>query len=109
VPPSVPEAIDTSPADIACVRDRFQREDLTVLGLRYRSDKLVPDARFERYRTELGDRFEAIELDDAHARQGTCFDPHSVLTIHLPESGPGKDAEARTIGFFRQRLGLEAA
>lgn len=101
--------IDTSPADIACVRDRFQREDLTVLGLRYRSDKLVPDARFARYAKELGDRFEAIELEDTHARQGTGFDPHSVLTIHLPESGPGKDAEKRTINFFRQRLGLEPA
>ena len=98
--------IDTAPADIACVRDRFQREDLTVLGLRYRSDRLVPDARFERYRAELGDRFESIELDDADARQGTGFDPHSVLTIHLPESGPGKDAETRTIAFFRRRLGL---
>jgi dienelactone hydrolase len=98
--------IDVSPADLACVRGRLQREELTVLGLRYRSDKLVPDARFDRYRAELGDRFEAIELDDAHARQGTGFDPHSVLTIHLPESGPGKDAEIRTIGFFRQRLGL---
>lgn len=98
--------IDTAPADIACVRERFQRDDLTVLGLRYRSDRLVPDARFERYRAELGDRFEAIELDDADARQGTGFDPHSVLTIHLPESGPGKDAETRTIAFFRQRLGL---
>ncbi len=100
--------IDTSPADLACVRDRLQREDLTVLGLRFRSDKLVPDARFARYAQELGDRFEAIELEDAHARQGTGFDPHSVLTIHLPESGPGKDAESRTIGFFKQRLRLVA-
>jgi dienelactone hydrolase len=98
--------IDTSPADVACVKERFQREDLTVLGLRYKSDKLVPDARFARYAQELGDRFEAIELDDADARQGTGFDPHSVLTIHLPESGPGKAAETRTIAFFRQRLGL---
>lgn len=98
--------IDASPADIACVKARLEREDLTVLGLRYKSDKLVPDARFDRYRRELGDRFEAIELEDADARQGTGFDPHSVLTIHLPDSGPGKEAEARTIGFFRQRLGL---
>jgi dienelactone hydrolase len=101
--------IDTSAADVACVRARFEREDLTVLGLRYKSDKLVPDARFARYRADLGDRFEAIELDDAHARQGTGFDPHSVLTIHLPESGPGKDAEARTIEFLRRRLGLATA
>ncbi len=98
--------IDVSPADLACVRGRFEREDLTVLGLRYRSDKLVPDARFARYKAELGDRFEAIELDDADARPGTGFAPHSVLTIHLPESGPGKEAEARTIAFFRRRLGL---
>jgi dienelactone hydrolase len=98
--------IDASPQDIACVRERFQRDDLTVLGLRYRSDKLVPDARFARYRKELGDRFEAIELDDADAKQGTGFDPHSVLTIHLPESGPGKDAETSTIAFFKKRLGL---
>jgi dienelactone hydrolase len=98
--------IDASPADVACVRARFEREDLTVLGLRYRSDKLVPDARFDRYREVLGDRFEAIELDDEHARQGTGMAPHSVLTVHLPESGPGKDAETRTIGFFRERLGL---
>ena len=98
--------IDASPADVACVRARFERADLTVLGLRYRSDKLVPDARFDRYREVLGDRFEAIELDDEHARQGTGMAPHSVLTVHLPESGPGKDAETRTIGFFRERLGL---
>lgn len=98
--------IDISPEDVACVRNRFRQEDLTVLGLRFRSDKLVPDARFARYASELGDRFEAIELDDADARPGTGFAPHSVLTIHLPESGPGKDAEIRTISFFRERLGL---
>jgi dienelactone hydrolase len=98
--------IDVSAADVACVRSRFEREDLTVLGLRYKSDKLVPDARFQRYRQELGDRFEAIELEEADARQGTGFDPHSVLTIHLPDSGPGKEAELRTVAFFRQRLGL---
>lgn len=99
-------AIDASPAEIACARRRFVEEDLTLLGLRYRSDRLVPDARFERLRAEFGDRFEAIELDDSDARQGTGLAPHSVLTIHLPDSGPGKDAEVRTIAFFRQRLGL---
>ncbi len=100
--------IDVSPEDVACVRGRLIREDLTVLGLRYRSDKLVPNSRFDRYRHELGDRFEAIELEDMDARQGTGFAPHSVLTIHLPETGPGKEAETRTISFFRQRLGLQA-
>lgn len=102
-------SIDASAAEISCARARFENEDLTLLGLRYRSDTLVPDARFARYAHEFGDRFEAIELDDADARQGTGFAPHSVLTIHLPASGPGKDAETRTIGFFRRRLGLANA
>jgi dienelactone hydrolase len=99
-------SFDASPAEFACARRRFIDEDLSLLGLRYRSDRLVPDARFDRLRAEFGDRFEAIELDDADARQGTGLAPHSVLTIHLPDSGPGKAAETRTIAFFRQRLGL---
>ena len=102
-------AIDASAREIACARARLEAEDLSLLGLRYKTDKLVPDARFARYKAEFGDRFEAIELDDADARTGTGLAPHSVLTIHLPESGPGKDAETRTIGFFRHRLGLAAA
>ena len=101
-------AIDVSEAEIACAKARFEKEDLSLLGLRYRSDAFVPDARFERYAKEFGDRFESIELGDADARTGTGMAPHSVLTIHLPDSGPGKDAETRTIGFFRQRLGLSA-
>ncbi len=100
-------AIDVSDAEIACARTRFETEDLTLLGLRYKSDKFVPQARFDRYAREFGERFEAIELEDADARQGTGVAPHSVLTIHLPDSGPGKDAEVRTIAFFRKRLGLD--
>jgi dienelactone hydrolase len=101
-------AIDVSPAEIACAKKRFEAEDLSLLGLRYTSDELVPDARFARYKAEFGDRFEAIELDDKDARPDTGLAPHSVLTIHLPESGPGKEAEARTIAFFARRLGLAA-
>lgn len=102
-------AIDVSPAEIACARGRFEMENLSMLGLRYKSDGLVPDARFARYAYEFGERFETVELDDADARPGTGMAPHSVLTIHLPESGPGKAAETRTIDFFRHRLGLSDA
>jgi hypothetical protein len=106
IPGAAKGSVDATSEEIACARRRFQTEDLSLLGLRYKSDKLVPDARFARYAAEFGDRFEAIELDDRDARQGTGLKPHSVLTIHLPESGPGKEAETRTIRFFRQRLGL---
>jgi hypothetical protein len=102
-------AIDASTEEIACARARLKSENLSILGLRYKSDRLVPSARFDRYRQEFGDRFEAVELEDADARQGTGAPPHAVLTIHLPDSGPGKAAETRTISFFRQRLGLDTA
>ncbi|WP_439545108.1 dienelactone hydrolase family protein [Sandarakinorhabdus sp.] len=100
-------SLDCSAAEIACARQRFADEDLSLLALRYKSDKLVPDARFRRLEREFPGRVETIELEDAHARPGTGLPPHSVLTVHLPDAGPGKDAERRVIAFLRHRLGLE--
>ncbi|WP_337186199.1 dienelactone hydrolase family protein [Phenylobacterium sp.] len=94
--------IGVSREELSCVKGRLAAEDLSVIGLRFRSDKLVPDARFETYRRELGDRFEAIELDDADAAPA-FIPPHSVLTLHLREDGPTKAAEQRVIAFFRER------
>jgi dienelactone hydrolase len=97
-------AIGVSREELSCVKGRLADEDLTVLGPRFKSDKLVPDARFETYRRELGDRFEAIELEDEDAAPA-IIPPHSVLTLHLKEDGPTKAAEQRVIGFFRERTG----
>ena len=102
-------SIDATAGEIACARARFEAEDLSLLTLRYRSDKLVPDARFARYEREFPGRVETIELDDEHARPGTGMAPHSVLTVHLPGAGPGKAAETRTIGFLQQRLGISGS
>lgn len=96
--------IDASPDEIACARARFDTEDLSMIGLRFKSDALVGDARFDRYRREFGDRFEAIELDDADAAPA-IIPPHSVLTLHLKEDGPTKAAEQRVIALFRERTG----
>ena len=96
--------IGMSPSDIACVKGRLQGENLSVIGLRFKSDVLVPDARFDTYRREFGDRFEAIELQDEDA-QPAFIPPHSVLTLHLKETGPTKAAEQRVIQFFRERTG----
>ncbi|HSV02362.1 MAG TPA: dienelactone hydrolase family protein, partial [Phenylobacterium sp.] len=60
--------IGLSPSEIACVKGRMEAEDLSVIGLRFKSDALVPDARFETYRREFGDRFEAVELEDEDAQ-----------------------------------------
>ena len=96
--------IDASSEEVACARRRFEQEDLSMLGLRFKNDKAVPDARFETYRREFGDRFEAIELEDADAAPSDR-PPHSVLTIHMREDGPTKAAEQRVIAFFKQRTG----
>jgi hypothetical protein len=66
----------------------------------------VPAERFDRLAAELGERFEAVALEPEDAKPDTGMPPHSVLTIHLPVSGPGKAAEVRTIDFFKTRLGL---
>ena len=97
--------IDASPAEIACAKRRFADEDLSMIGLRFKSDAFVPDARFDSYRREFGDRFEAIELEDADAESAER-PPHSVLTMHLAKSGPTKEAEARVIAFFKVRTGV---
>ncbi|MDZ4373847.1 MAG: dienelactone hydrolase family protein [Phenylobacterium sp.] len=96
--------IGVSREELSCVKARLEAEDLSVIGLRFKSDKLVPDARFETYRRELGGRFEAIELEDEDAAEA-FIPPHSVLTLHLKEDGPTKAAEQRVIRFFRERTG----
>jgi dienelactone hydrolase len=100
-------AIDASPAEIACAKQRFKDEDLSMIGLRFVTDGLVPDERFEALKAEFGDKFEAIELQDSDALQGTGMAPHSVLTIHLDDrpGTPTKLVEERVIEFFRQRTG----
>jgi len=99
--------VDVSPAEIACAKKRFVDEDLSMIGLRFKSDAFVPDGRFETLKAEFGDKFEAIELEDEDALPGTGMKPHSVLTIHLDDR-PGtatKKVEERVIAFFKQRVG----
>ena len=76
-----------------------------MIGLRFKGDNYVPAERFERLRKEFGDKFEAIELDKADAAPSDR-PPHSVLTVHLREDGPTKDAERRVIAFFKESVGV---
>ena len=68
---------------------------------------------------DLGDRFEAVELDPKDAMPGVPMAPHSVLTIHLNENdpdGPLTDSaktrpsppdEVSVVNETRKRLSLE--
>jgi len=100
-------AVDASPDEIACARRRLTDEDLSMIGLRFKGDGFVPEARFETLKRQFGDRFEAIELEAVDAAQGTGMPPHSVLTLHLDdrEGTATKLAEQRVIAFFKQRTG----
>lgn len=102
-------AMGVSDAEVTCAKERFEAENLSMIGLRFRGDPFVPDERFDTYKRTFGNRFEAIELDAADALPNTGMTPHSVLTVHLDNAdpdGPTKRAERRVIEFFSQRLGV---
>ena len=82
-------------------------EGITVLGLRFTGDTLVPPERFARLREELGDNFICVEIDSSDGNShGNPKRAHSVLTEHLvDEPGhPTRDALHRVLDLFRTRL-----
>jgi dienelactone hydrolase len=108
--PSLPlrdkAGLDCSASELACVKKRFKDENLSLLALRFTSDKLVPNARIERLKAEFGDKVEVVELADADAAPGVPMAPHSVLTLHLHRSVPGSGsmrARDKVIAFFKDR------
>ncbi|MCB9780183.1 MAG: dienelactone hydrolase family protein [Alphaproteobacteria bacterium] len=105
--PSLPfwprDGLHLSDADL----DTVKAGDTPLLGLRFTHDVMCPGARFARLRRELGERFEAIEIDSGPGNaDGIPITAHSVLTLDLVdrEGHPTKAALDRTLGFFRERL-----
>jgi dienelactone hydrolase len=99
-------SIDCSPTDLDVVRQRCAAEGLEVLGLRFKSDRFVPDARFRFLREQLGDAFVAVELEDEAANPAGAMKPHSVVTEHLIDE-PGEATRAaldQVLELFRSRL-----
>ena len=109
LPPAGPlrRALHVSPADLARVRQRVREEQLQVLGLRFTHDPACPAARFGRLAEELGEGFEAVEIDSSPGNpHGIPRTAHSVVTKDLVdrEGHPTREALERVIGFFRERL-----
>ncbi|MCU1231920.1 MAG: dienelactone hydrolase [Acidobacteria bacterium] len=115
--PSLPlndaAALEIAPDDLAAVRARLDRDDLTVLAYRFAGDRFCTAERFCAYAKALGDRFVARVLPDSAAnRETTPFferivaSPHSVVTAHLiDEAGqPTLAARDEILEFFAQRL-----
>ena len=108
-----PAGLDISPEDLAAVRERLDRDDLTVMGYRFEGDQICRAERFAALSTALGDRFIARTLPDSAAntepppffKQHVAY-PHSVVTAHLiDEAGqPTIAARDEILSFFASRL-----
>jgi len=99
-------ALHLSDADLEVVKKRAAA-GCPVLGLRFTADPMCPGERFQRLREELGDRFEAIEIDSSRGNpHGIPRTAHSVVTKDLvDEAGhPTRQALERVLGFFAERL-----
>ncbi len=108
-----PAGVDVGPAELATVRDRLEREDLTVLGYRFAGDRFCRAERFAALSQALGDRFVGRVLPDSAASpdpppffRAVVASPHSVVTAHLiDEAGqPTIAARDEILSFFTCRL-----
>jgi dienelactone hydrolase len=95
-----------APDELAAVRARMEREDLTVLAYRFEGDRFCRAERFAAYEAALGERFQGRVLPDACALPGTPVRPHSVVTLHLVdrEGEPTRAAVDEILAFFAKRL-----
>ncbi|MGN6280658.1 dienelactone hydrolase family protein [Frateuria sp.] len=108
-----PGGIDSSPAELARIRARLERDDLSVLAYRFEGDRHCRAERFAAYRAALGERFVGRVLPDAAANpdplpffRDVVGSPHSVLTAHLidAEGEPTLQARDEVLSFLRTRL-----
>jgi dienelactone hydrolase len=108
-----PAGLEIAPHELVAVRERLEREDLTVMGYRFEGDRHCRAERFAAYREALGERFVARVLPDSAANPDTApffeqvvASPHSVVTAHLiDEAGqPTIAARDEILAFFGERL-----
>jgi dienelactone hydrolase len=108
-----PAGIEIAPEELLAVRERLDRDQLTVLAYRFDGDRHCRAERFAAYAEALGDRFVARVLPDSAANPDTppffehvVASPHSVVTAHLiDEAGqPTIAARDEILSFFDERL-----
>ena len=108
-----PAALEIAPAELGLVRERLDRDDLTVRAYRFEGDRYCTAQRFEAYASKLGRRFEARVLPSsaANPKPPPFFEqvigcPHSVLTAHLidAEGEPTIAARDEVLTFLAERL-----
>jgi dienelactone hydrolase len=106
ITPSQKAAIHVSDEELVTIRRRAN-EGAGVLGLRFTHDLMCPPQRFDTLRRELGEGFEAIEIDSGPGNpHGIPRVAHSVVAFDfVDEDGhPTRDAVDRVLALFRERL-----
>jgi dienelactone hydrolase len=112
-----PAGLEIAPTELKAVKERLDRDDLTVLAYRFKGDHICGAERFAAYAQALGDRFVARELPDhaANTDVSPFFAryvpyPHSVVTQHLIDAAgqPTTAARDEILAFFRKRLAAAA-
>ncbi len=115
LPLNDPAGLEIAPDDIAAVRARLDRDDLTVRAYRFAGDRFCTAQRFAAYAEKLGQRFEPRVLPDSAANPNPppffaryVETPHSVVTAHLIDAAgePTIAARDEIIAFFKARLTL---
>lgn len=115
--PSLPlndaAGIEIASDELEAVRERLEREDLTVLAYRFEGDRFCTAARFAAYAEKLGERFVGRVLPDGAANTDVppffarhVNSPHSVVTVHLVDAAgqPTVAARDEILAFFARRL-----
>lgn len=110
-----PGGLEIGTGELEAVRERLEREDLTVLAYRFEGDRICRAERFAAYARALGHRFIGRVLPDSAANSDVApfFAryvpyPHSVVTQHLiDEVGqPTIAARDEILDFFARRLAV---
>ena len=115
LPLNDPAGIEIAPDEVKAVRERLEREDLTVWPIASRATSSAWRNALRPISEALGDRFIGRVLPDSAANtdlppffERYVTTPHSVVTAHLiDEAGqPTIAARDEILAFFRQRLEL---
>lgn len=113
LPLDAPDQIESPPEEVDAIKDRMERDDLTVLAYRFEGDHFCQAQRFAAYQEALGDRFIGRTLPDSSANANVppftaanVPTPHSVVTTHLIDRAGEPTIKARDeiIEFFKSRL-----
>src|SRR5499433_3779973 len=84
LPLKEPAGLEISPDEIRAVRERLDRQNLTVLAYRFKGDQICKAERFAAYAAALGNRFVPRELPDSAANADVA--PFFAKRVPYPHS-----------------------